>query len=486
MNRAFFTPLFFGLTAAFGCSSSSGPDGAGSAAGSTSHPGGGQTSTGGAGNTAGAGNNTSSGGTHSSAGSGNSAGSSNTAGSTMTGTAGSNPGGGGNTGSAGSTGAAGSGAAGGPAAGAGGGLGAFTGIDFGATSDGGTVTFQNIGKAGSYQSTCPPTGNQCCQQTKTITSDKLTPWDEDLIMTLRGPLDIKQYAVYQPTTEGQPSAWQQVSGWDVRNQAAAKGIKFAGTSAPSTSTFSGSVGSACLVNAMTDKPYGCGPTSNPYCSSDAGNKFQNLGWAGSKMFIVLASAPHVDAGAIKTAQSCAPTTDNWNDAPWFGLSVGELIREGAFSSCNCYGGNSGMGCGQINALETINDNDKSGNYKNLEIFSSNFFSYGGDFGGPCGTNNCNTTGIPANVDLIQQGNKAATMGALGSQTPTKSPSAYIRRPTTGFRYFVFLFDVSSRTIQYALIHPQKVPASLAGLLPSLPDQVPQSTIDAMLALRLPQ
>ena len=35
-------------------------------------------------------------------------------------------------------------------------------------------------------------------------------------------------------------------------------------------------------------------------------------------------------------------------------------------------------------------------------------------------------------------------------------------------------------------HPGKVPAPLAGLLPTLPQQVPQTTIDALLALRLPR
>jgi hypothetical protein len=305
---------------------------------------------------------------------------------------------------------------------------------------------------GSYPSVCAPTGSACCRQTKTITSDKLTPWDEDLIMTLRGPLDIRQFATYQPSVEGQASPWQLVSSFDARTPASAKGIAFAGDAATGGKAFTGTVASTCLVNASTDKDFGCGPTSSPYCSATSQNK--KTGWAGSKMFVFLASMPHVGSGGITADQNCKPTTNGWNDAPWIGLSVGELIRAGAFSSCQCYEStaNLGNGCGQINALEVINDNDTSGNYKNLEIFSSNFFSYGGDFGGPCGTNNCNTTGIPATVDLVT-GKMAAPAGVTGSQTPRMSPNGFLRRPTTGFRYFILLLDVTTRTVQYAIVHP---------------------------------
>ncbi|HEY4103567.1 MAG TPA: DUF2403 domain-containing protein [Polyangiaceae bacterium] len=366
---------------------------------------------------------------------------------------------------------------------AGGGLGTFSGIDFGAPSDGGTVTFQTIGKAGSFPSVCAPNGNMCCRQTKTITSNMLTPWDEDLIMTLRGPLDIKQFATYQPVTEGQPGNWQMVASWDVRTPSAAKGISFSGDATPNT-PFSGIVGSTCLVNAATDQAFGCGPMSSPYCAANSPNK--NSGWSGSKMFVFLASMPHVGSDGITTAQNCSPVTNGWHDAPWIGLSVGELIRAGAFSSCQCYEVTQyhGDGCGQINALEVINDNDTTGNYKNLEIFSSNFFGYAGDFGGPCGTNNCDTTGIPATVDLVS-GKMAAASGALGSGDPIKSPNGFLRRPTSGYRYFILLLDVSSRTVQYAEVHPANVPASLGALLPSLPSEIPQSTIDSVIQLRLP-
>jgi hypothetical protein len=95
------------------------------------------------------------------------------------------------------------------------------------------------------------------------------------------------------------------------------------------------------------------------------------------------------------------------------------------------------------------------------------------------------TSLPATVDLVNKktGNSEAAAGAIS--TPKQGPGAAFRRPATGYRYVIVLFDVASRTVQQAFIHPSNVPPALAGLLPGLPAQVPQATIDSLLALRLP-
>jgi hypothetical protein len=67
----------------------------------------------------------------------------------------------------------------------------------------------------------------------------------------------------------------------------------------------------------------------------------------------------------------------------------------------------------------------------------------------------------------------------------KSPGAAFRRPANGYRYFVMLLDVDTRTVQLALIHPATVTAAAQGVLPHLPAQVPRQEIDKLLALRLP-
>jgi hypothetical protein len=51
--------------------------------------------------------------------------------------------------------------------------------------------------------------------------------------------------------------------------------------------------------------------------------------------------------------------------------------------------------------------------------------------------------------------------------------------------FLVLLDVPSRSVQLAMVHPEAVPAALAPLLPALPGSLDGTTLDALLALRLP-
>ena len=67
-----------------------------------------------------------------------------------------------------------------------------------------------------------------------------------------------------------------------------------------------------------------------------------------------------------------------------------------------------------------------------------------------------------------------------------SPNGFLRRPTTGFRYFILLLDVTTRTVQYAIVNPSNVPAGLGALLPNLPNTIPQATVDSVIGLRLPK
>jgi hypothetical protein len=447
-------------------------------------------SAGAAGTTGTAGHGTGSAGNAGSAGSAGNAGSSGAAGAGTAGTTGA-AGGGGSSGAAGTTGAAGSG----NPTGAGGGLGAFTGVDFGPMSDGATITFQMIGAAGMYPSRRDPavgpcdvqkTGTTCCLTNQVETGTDLKPWDEELSATLRGPMLVKQIAVYQPAS-GTSGPWNLTSQWDARSPGAAKNIAFSGPPTPGATGFAGVVGNKCLVDVSSGKDFPCGAGSVPYCPAPGAGQHKYYGWAGSKLYIWLATFPHYGSGAITNAQNCNnTTTDGWYDAPWIGISHGELVRQGLYNGCHCYSypnnPNAGNGCGQLNAFEVVNDNNA---YKNLDIFSTNFFGYGGYVGeGPCGTG-CNVASLPVSVDLVNKktGNTEAAMGAIS--TPKQGPGAAFRRPATGYRYVIVLFDVATRTVQQAFIHPNNVPASLAGLLPGLPAQVPQSAIDALIALRLP-
>jgi hypothetical protein len=195
--------------------------------------------------------------------------------------------------------------------------------------------------------------------------------------------------------------------------------------------------------------------------------------------------PH--AGTTGAATPCSTTTTgNWYDASWVGLAVGELARAGAYASCQCFAKDPAKwyladGCGQFNVFEVVNDNNS---YKNLDVFSTDLIDYSGYVGqGPCGSA-CNVSALGPAVDLIDKTNdQEATAGAVA--TPAGGPSAAFRRPASGYRYFLVALDVTSRTVQLAIVHPHNVPASLAPLLPGLPSTVAQSALDAVLALRLP-
>jgi hypothetical protein len=360
------------------------------------------------------------------------------------------------------------------------------GLDAGPPSNGATITFTGIGAAGWMPSRRDPasgpcdatSSGTCCMTKLNISGDQLTPWDQDLILTLRGPMRVAQLAVYQPLAGD--AGWALTARWDTQGKA---GIAFNGK-ATRDGDFAGIVGSQCLVNVSTDVVFPCGPGSSPYCPAGSG-KYH--GFTGSKLFVLLASMPHAGTAALPAAQSCSTDTSNgWYDAPWIGLSHGELIRAGAFQSCQCYdktpGSLKGDGCGQINAFEVVNDNNSS---KNLDLFSTNFFGYQGYVGeGPCGTA-CNVAALDPAVDLVnKKTSQEAAAGALSS--PGMGPGAAFRRPATGYRYFLVLMNAGARIVQMAMISPAKVPASLTTFLPALPGSVSQATIEALMQLRLPR
>ncbi|MFY0570209.1 DUF2403 domain-containing lipoprotein [Archangium lansingense] len=356
-------------------------------------------------------------------------------------------------------------------------------------SHGGTVTFESIGAPGWYPSRRDPetgpcdayTASGCCLSKHTIESDALTPWDEDLIVTLRGPMKLKQFAVYQPAVES-PGPWNLVSSWDERSPKSSQGLNFSGNNTEKNG-FSGTIGTECLVDVSTSEDFACGPGSLPYCPPQGSGK-KTWGWSGSKLFVMLATMPHADS----LGHACSNNSNgNWFDAPWMGLSVGELVRAGAFGSCQCYAKAPdkwylGDGCGQFNVFEVVNDNNE---FRNLDVFSTNMFGYAGYVGeGPCGSR-CKVDSLGGEVDLIDKSKVTeAAQGAVAS--PTRGPGAAFRRPVSGYRYFLVLLDVPTRTVQLAVIHPLSVPAPVGALLPGLPAQLDASTIDAVRTLRLPR
>jgi hypothetical protein len=87
---------------------------------------------------------------------------------------------------------------------------------FGDSSHGGTITFQDIGAPGStpagvslHPASAPRQRDACCMARHEVASDTLTPWNEALIMTLRGPLLAQQVAsISRPCWRGNGTAWR--------------------------------------------------------------------------------------------------------------------------------------------------------------------------------------------------------------------------------------------------------------------------------------
>jgi hypothetical protein len=495
------------------CSSSSGGLPRQSGAGGGASGSGGVALSGGNAGSAGSGGSTAAGGSAGTGGTTTAGGSGGTGGTTAAGgsagTGGSRGGAGGGGGDGGSSGGAGGGTAGtGGVSGTGGaggstatpGAGGMGSVDFAAgeidpPTNGGTILFQGIGAPGSFPSRRDPAVGPCdfnntatCCQTKfDITGNQLTPWDEDLIWTLRGPVLIKQLAVYQPDA-ATPAQWSLVTQWDSRTptaplNAAFKGNSFKGNNTE-TAGFAGAVSSNCLVNFSTGAPFQTGTGSVPFCPANTGKQY--WGWKGSKLFVILSASPPATSSNYPTDCRSNTSTTGWYDAPWFGLSHGELIRPNAFGSCHCY--QNGNGCGQFNVFEVVNDGNQ---YANFDVFSTNFFGYQGYVGeGPCGSNSCKASLFPAAADLIKKSDSSeqptgvvAGMSAANKNLPV---GAAFRRPKTGYRYFVILLDVDTRQVQLAVVHPQKIPPALAPLLPALPAAITRANVDALLALRLPK
>ena len=305
-------------------------------------------------------------------------------------------------------------------------------------------------------------------------------------MTLRGPLLAQRIAVYQPSAPAGQATWDRVADWDVRAIDDPRGIAFDGN-ATRAAPFAGTVGDQCLVDIMTDRAFPCGRDSSPYCPAPTDGRFRGYGWEGSKLFAMLLSMPHAGDGPIASSQHCSDdAANNWHDAPWIGFSHGELVRSGKFGDCHCYAKDPAKwwladGCGQFNAFEVVNDNNE---FRNLDVFSTNFFGYQGYIGeGPCGPA-CELSGLDAAIDLIDK-RSSGEAGKGATASPERGPGAAFRRPIDS-RYFVVLFDVDTRTVQLALIAPGSIPASVGALLPELPEHVPHATIDGLLELRLPR
>ncbi len=377
----------------------------------------------------------------------------------------------------------------------------------GEPSKGGTLTFTNIGAQGYWgrrieaepgdprcdvQSETIDFGwgsESCCRTKHEVTSDRLTPFNEQLSLVLDGPLRIKALTVYQPLAETN-GPWAIRSFWDRRTPDQPYNFHFAGPN--QTEALGGDLGNGCTTFAMQERPFPCGPGSDPYCP---GSEVDYYGWEGSKLVVMLASMPYADDPDMLSL-SCidAGQNEREQDSPWVGISPSELNRDGwsGYNPCHCFnntpGGQLGDGCGQINVFEVIAE-ASGAQWGNRDIISTGIRSYQvGSLGGvTCGIESCGIEHFPADADLVDVNSLTAlTHGAVIDADDRASAEGPAWRRALDDRYYLFLLDEQSRTVQVAVIHPGKVPSAVQPILPTLPNVLPRSVVDGFLELRLPE
>jgi hypothetical protein len=376
----------------------------------------------------------------------------------------------------------------------------------GAPTRGGTLTFTNIGAPGSWgrrieaepgdprcdvQSETIDYGwgsEFCCRTSHEVTSDQLTPFNEQITMVLEGPLRVKMLAVYQPLAASD-GPWAIRSFWDRRTPDRPYNLQFVGPD--DAQVFPGDLGNNCAFYAMQKEPFPCGPGSDPYCPG-SGLDFE--GWAGSKLVVLLASMPYTDDPALAPLSCIGDDEDERaQDAPWIGIAPSELNRDGwsGYHPCHCFdGGGSaqlGDGCGQINVFEVIAESSGP-RFGNRDVISTGIRSYQvGSLGGvTCGIESCGIDRFPADADLLDVNRLTAmeTGAVIDAEAPATSFGPAWRRARDD-RFYLFLLDERSRTVQVAVIHPGNIPAAARAILPAMPNVITRSAVDGFANLRLP-
>jgi len=376
----------------------------------------------------------------------------------------------------------------------------------GPATRGGSLTFTHIGAPGYWgrrieaepgdprcdvqaETITYPWGGSdfCCRTRHEVTSDRLTPFDEQIAMVLDGPLKVKQLAIYQPMG-GDDGPWGLRSYWDRQRPDTTFNLHVVGPG--DTTDFDGTLGNNCSFYLSQAAAVPCGPGSDPYCP---GSALDHQGWQGSKLFVLLASMPYADDPEMLPL-SClsAGQQERAEDSPWIGLGASELLRDGwsGYHPCHCFANTDagvGDGCGQINVFEVVAESSGP-QWGNRDVISTGIRSYQvGSLGGcTCGIQGCGVEHFPADADLLDANHLTALEhGAVIDADDRASAIGPMWRRSLDDRYYLFLLDEATRTVQVAVLHPGAVPPALTSLLPTIPNEISRALVDAFVGLRLP-
>lgn len=248
------------------------------------------------------------------------------------------------------------------------------------------ITYSSVGGSGVYGKVTSmqcPSSNACVQEDHAV-KGTLAPFDEDLTLSLRGPLKVDNIAVFTKSGGNDSSQpWARVSSYSHANNNAMQNMVFlnnkgdsaksgefsmchgnsqsyatadGSTAAASSTAFDGELADGVEVNVMSELT--CAASGK--CGFSRGVAHE--GWSGtSKIFMVQAQMPHAPAGS--------------KDLPAIWLLNGQVVRTAEYG-CNCRGmGDQGKwkgGCGELDVAEVI-EQDK-------EALTSTIYSFKGSRG----------------------------------------------------------------------------------------------------------
>lgn len=236
------------------------------------------------------------------------------------------------------------------------------------------ITINNLGTSGTYPrvtsmnpgtfgQTCP--ADACVKQNTNI-SGPLTPFNEEMTLNLRGPLELYDLAVYQPTQAGGTGAsWSRVSMW---NRCTSDNVVFmnneggngsgiwtpcggnsqsyasadGATAAKAPTTFSGSLANGVEVNVLSASACS-GQGDSSECGFYRGVALH--GWSGvngAKIFVMRTRMPRYTGAPGK----------NYTDEPAIWMLNARIVRTAQYG-CNCRGVGSPGGCGELDVAEVV-------------------------------------------------------------------------------------------------------------------------------------
>ncbi|KAI0827752.1 putative TOS1-like glycosyl hydrolase-domain-containing protein [Trametes gibbosa] len=242
------------------------------------------------------------------------------------------------------------------------------------------LKYTNVGATGSYNEVTdiiPGTFPTCSANPFCVTkpkqiSGKLAPFDDELTVAFRGPLNLYNIAVYQPTNASS-ATWKQVSSWTAGNkpdnlvfmnnmggQESGEWSICAGSSQSYASgdwTASVSSANAQIANGALDETHEVNIMSSTPCSSSAqctgfSRGTANHGWSGSKFFVFTFDMP--------------PSSDPSKVPAIWALNA-QIVRAAQYG-CNCRGVGPG-GCGEVDLLETLAADGANPDQAISEIYS---------------------------------------------------------------------------------------------------------------------